>query len=249
MIGRGALISLGFVLLGATLAALVARVRARQQGLDVQHAIDGLFVVLLAGVLVSHVSGAPLFRWSEVVRDPVLLLPGSGAAWSLGAIVGAAGAGWLYFSRRAPGALWQHADNLVLALCLGWGVGRIGCFLHHDHLGQLTSFPLGVRVAGALRHDLGLYEAVLALGLFALLWTLQRRRRAPGVLVGVAALVYGAGRFGIELLRATDLELLGRRSDARYRGLTLVAHACVLLCACGLVLLRWQARSATAVRC
>ena len=231
-----------FLVAGVAVAAWVARRRAGRRGLSPRLAVDALFAVVATGLCASQIVGALVYRPDVLVADWTTLLPGSGVSSSLGAIAGAGLAVGLWLRPRAGRAFWPHVDNLVLALCLGWAIGRVGCAVCHDHLGRLTSFPLGVAVGGGRRHDLGLYEALASFALFAVLVRADRPCARPGRLAGLAALGYGALRFALEILRAEDLETLGRHSDARYLGLTLVQLVAPLLCAVGAVLLSWADR-------
>ncbi|HXJ18694.1 MAG TPA: prolipoprotein diacylglyceryl transferase family protein [Polyangia bacterium] len=231
--------SVVLTLAGVVAAAWVARAGARRRGLPARRTIDGLFLMIAVGLLIGHVADVVLYRGDALRADWRELLPWSGGVCTLGALAGAGlvGAGWF---RRAPGGWLANGDNLVTALSLGWGIGRIGCFIDHDHLGRLTDVPFAVAMPGGARHDLGLYEAALALLIFVVL----RRgegQRPPGRALALAALLFGLGRFAIEQVRADDLQLLGRRSDPRLFGLTLVQYAAVALIASGALLWRRQA--------
>ena len=222
-------VSLLFVVAGAAAAIVVARAGARRLGLPVRRSVDALGAMVAFGLLAGHVADVALYRPFELAAGGWRALA-SGGVCSLGAIAGAALVGWLTL-RHAPGGLASHADNLVTALSLGWAIGRLGCFIDHDHLGRLTRSPLGVLFPGGTRHDLGLYEAALALALFAIARVRLRRIPRPpaGQTAALTALLFALGRFGIECLRADDLASLGRHSDARLFGLTLVQYAAVAL--------------------
>jgi len=231
---------------GVAAAAAAARAGARRRGLSVRRTIDGLFLMVAVGLAVGHVADVVLYRAAALRADWRELLPGSGGVCTLGAVLGAGLAGAAWF-RRAPAGFCAHADNLVVALSLGWSIGRIGCFVDHDHLGRLTDAPFAVAMPGGARHDLGLYEALLAGAIFALLSFRDERRapRPPGWALAVAGLMFGVGRFALESVRADDLERLGRHSDPRFHGLTLVQYAAVALVA-GSALLWRRARTPAA---
>ncbi len=230
---------------GVAAAAAVARAGARRRGLPVRRTIDGLFLMIAVGLVVGHVADVVLYRAAALRADWRQLLPGSGGVCTLGAVLGAGVTAAACF-RRAPGGLLAHADNLVVALSLGWSIGRIGCFIDHDHLGRLTDAPFAVAMPGGARHDLGLHEALLAAGIFALLHERgDRRAPPPGRALALAGLMFGLGRFAIEHVRADDIERLGRHSDPRLAGLTLVQYAAVALVAGSAVL--WRRSLAPAV--
>jgi phosphatidylglycerol:prolipoprotein diacylglycerol transferase len=222
-------VSMLLVVAGAAAAIVAARLGARRFGLPVRRSVDAVGAMIAFGLLAGHVADVVVYRPSELVANGWrALAPASGGVCSLGAIAGATLVGWLSL-RRAPGSLASQADNLVTALSLGWAIGRVGCFIDHDHLGRLTRSPLGVSFPGGARHDLGLYEAALALALFAVARARLRRipRLAPGATAALIALLFAIGRFGIECLRADDLASLGRHSDARFLGLTLVQYSAI----------------------
>ncbi len=142
-------------------------------------------------------------------------------------------AGGAFFRlRRIPFA--RYGDALALSVAPGWAVARLGCFAVHDHPGVRTSFPLAVAFPDGPRHDLGLYDALLLAAITAVLYLLHRRGLLHGALLAVLALLYGAGRFLLDFLRARDLPY----SDARYLGLTPAQFFCLaLVCYGGGVLL------------
>jgi phosphatidylglycerol:prolipoprotein diacylglycerol transferase len=220
-------------LAGVVAAARMARAGARRRRLPVRRTIDGLFLMIAVGLLVGHLADVVLYRSAALRADWRELWPWSGGVCTLGAVLGAGAAAAVWF-RGAPGGWLVNGDNLVIALSLGWSVGRVGCFIDHDHLGRLTDAPFAVAMPGGARHDLGLYEAALALLIFVVLWRGDRRApRPPGRPLAIAALIFGIGRFAIEHVRGDDLERLGRRSDPRLLGFTLVQYAAVALIAGG----------------
>ena len=238
-------VSMVLTVAGVAAAIVAARTGARRLGLPVRRSVDALGAMVALGLFAGHVADVVVYRPSELVASGWrALAPASGGVCSLGAIAGAALVGWLSL-RRAPGGLASHADNLVTALSLGWAIGRVGCFIDHDHLGRLTRSPLGVSFPGGARHDLGLYEAALALALFAIARARLRRvpRPPPGDTAALTALLFAVGRFGIECLRADDLASLGRHSDARFLGLTLVQYAAIALATGAAMRLRAISRS------
>jgi len=107
---------------------------------------------------------------------------------------------------------------MAVGLWLGWGIGRVGCFLIHDHPGTLSHFMLAVKYPGGARFDLGLMESILGFllfGIFALLFSRLTKIRS-GLVVGWSVACYAVARFFLDFLRATDLP----GSDVRYGGLT-----------------------------
>ncbi len=145
---------------------------------------------------------------------------------SSGALVGGA-IGLLIVALRLGRDFGELADAVCEALPFGWAIGRLGCFLVHDHPGvRMEVFP-AVAYPGGARLDLGLAEAVLLLVLGVLALVARRRPRPPGRLALVVLGGYALGRFLLDFARidaegARELgsHLGGVTADPRHLGLT-----------------------------
>ena len=136
------------------------------------------------------------------------------------ATLGVALYAWLY--RRS---FLQLTDVLVQGLAVGWVFGRLGCTFAHDHIGIATEFVLGVNYPDETRHNLGLYEFLLTLGvLLPVLVLLHRRvRYRAGLFVVAVSLFYGPVRFVLDYLRVREAErMVGGFTAAQYLSLGLV---------------------------
>ncbi len=144
-----------------------------------------------------------------------------GGASSLGGFVGAGLALWIFAKKRkfTLKELLPYFDIGALGLWLGWGIGRIGCFLIHDHPGTLTSFVLGVKYSDGVRFDLGLLESILGFTLFIIFYLLFKK--LIKIHWGLTAILsfgsYAVVRFFLDFLRIPADSLGG---DARYAYLT-----------------------------
>jgi len=218
-----------FVALGILAAVVWTVKRGRQRGLAPGLILDAAFWVVIAGLL-----GARLFfliESPEALRDGFwasFRIQDGGMAATGGIIGGAIGA--ILFMRRHRLSLASLADAAAPPILLGEAIGRIGCFLIHDHPGRPTTSLWAVNIDGVPRHDLGLELSVAALAGSILLALYERRQtQNPQGTIAVGALLwYGATRFILDALRATDLPVV----DARYAGLTLAQIAGV----CGVIL-------------
>jgi prolipoprotein diacylglyceryltransferase len=152
---------------------------------------------------------------------------GAAALWAgglglLGAVIGGGLGLWLYLrSQKLPLALWFGLA--VLGLAFGQTIGYLG---NHDLYGPPSQVGLGVFVseinrvppytdlalypADVLFHPLWLYESLLSLLVFLVLWGHSRRLdgQAFWALPRYYLLLYGAGRFGLEFLRANPAPAL-----------------------------------------
>lgn len=213
--------------LGIAAGTEFARARAIRKGLSVKVTVDCTLFMVLMGFLFAHFVHILAYNYHLFEEDWRRILPWYGGYSSIGGFLGAAIAIPLFLKgiKRVP--FWPYLDNLCIGFMLGWGLGRAGCFTAHDHIGKLTDFFLAVdfpeRYGGA-RHDLGLYESLLAFTLFVTFVILDKRKIQDkpwffdGFFSAVTLLVYGPMRVLFDSLRATDLEEFGRRSDMRYFG-------------------------------
>jgi phosphatidylglycerol:prolipoprotein diacylglycerol transferase len=211
--------------LGILAAVKLAAKGAGELGKDPQVILDFAVAGVLAGVVVGHLVHV-FFYHPEELRDPWRVLKIWEGLSSMGGLLGGVVAAAVFFRMRRI-RFHDYADAFALGTAPGWGIARVGCFTVHDHPGRHTDFFLAVRFPDGVRHDLGLYEAILLLALGALLWALHRRGALRGRLLGLLALAYGVGRFFLDFLRAEDVVY----ADARYRGLTPAQYAALALLA------------------
>lgn len=117
------------------------------------------------------------------------------------------------FCRRKGHAFYTIADLATPAVPVGLGLGRLGNFINGELYGRVTDVPWCMvfdRTGGGplCRHPSQLYEALLeGVLLFALVWALGRRPRAPGTLFWTFVAGYGACRAFVELFREPDAHL------------------------------------------
>lgn len=203
----GLMVALGF-LFGAMASARVARSR----GLDPQHVYQVATWILIASMI-----GGRLFH--VFFYDPAFYLASPGqilAFWNggmsiYGGFAGAIIAAAVYFKRHKLD--WHtYAAVTIFGLPIGIAIGRIGCFLIHDHPGTATHFWLGVQHPdGIVRHDLGLYESLNMFLLALVFAVLAKRKVKQDTYLIIFCWWYGLTRFLLDFLRTVD---------ARYFSLT-----------------------------
>lgn len=217
--------------LGILAAVKLAAKGAGETGRDPQVILDFAVAGVLTGVVVGHLVHV-FFYHPEELRDPWRVVKFWEGLSSMGGLLGGVIAAVVFFRMRRI-AFHDYADAFALGTAPGWGVARVGCFTVHDHPGKFTDFFLGVYfppggIAGVppgVRHDLGLYEAILLFAIGGVLWLLHRRDVLRGRLLGLLALVYGVGRFLLDFLRAEDVGY----ADRRYLGLTPAQYVALAL--------------------
>jgi phosphatidylglycerol---prolipoprotein diacylglyceryl transferase len=229
-IGSFSISPFGVMLVFAFLASYL-QLRWGMKRLGIGDEEDASALVFAAGV--GGILGAKVY-YAILNMDWRLLFDRSGLVWYGGFILGAIGVLWMMRHRHLPG--WPMADVAAPALALGYGIGRIGCFLVGDDYGRPTDLPWGVAfpvglpetTAGNLRqmfhvqvpasvpddtlmrvHPTQLYETIMAVAIWAFaVWLFKRNHRPGTVALAVLALL-AVERFLIEFLRAKDDRFFG----------------------------------------
>ena len=232
--GYGVMMMVGF-LIGGWLITL----ELRRRGLNEEYAADITVAAVVGGIV-----GAKL--WYVAMNGGSVFTRG-GLVWYgglVGGFIAVALNGWRL---RVPLRWTFHLT--APALAAAYALGRIGCFAVNDDYGRPTGLPWGVRFPQGLPpstvesmtalfgtpvpagvdastvlavHPTQLYEAVLMLAAFALLWRWRLLERPVGWLFGPYLLLAGTERFLIEILRAKDDRLFGPLTVAQVASLVLI---------------------------
>lgn len=189
--------------------------RARQAGLDERRMENASLWAIVVGLLVSHMVEILLYQPHRLEEEGVLVLL---KFWtglsSFGGFAGGAAALWVFHAVHRE-RWWREADIYFEGLIVAWIFGRFGCTVALDHPGPKTEFFLAFGASDGLRHNMGFYELLLTLLVLVPVNLVLRRRRSPaGSQVAWNCLLYGAGRFGLDFGRATDV----LHPDPRYAG-------------------------------
>jgi phosphatidylglycerol:prolipoprotein diacylglycerol transferase len=208
----GLMVALGFLI--GTQASIWMY---KKRGLDPKVAWDLLFWVVLGSMVFARLFHVFFYKPEFYLANPLEIVAiWHGGLSMIGGLIGAVIAG-LWYIRKKKLDVWKYADASVFGLPIGYAIGRIGCFLIHDHPGTATDFFLGVKYPdGVVRHDLGLYHAIDGAVLFIVFLLLAKRKAKTGTYVVTFLIWYGVTRFLLDFLRATD----GAIVDTRYFGLT-----------------------------
>lgn len=255
LLGEVTITSFGVMMVIAFLAATaVMRHRLDELGRDKRLADDVMVASLVGGLLGAKLYYVVLY-WQISPAGPwSLLFSRGGLVWYGGLVGGAAAVLWMVW-RREGTSIPFAADLTAPALALGYGIGRIGCFLVGDDYGRPTDSWIGIAfpngepptTAGNLRDRFGvdvpagvpdsqilevyptqLFEVAAALLIFALLWRLRDHGRRAGWLFSVWLVAAGLERLFIEAFRAKDDRLLGPLTLAQLISLLLVALGALL---------------------
>lgn len=250
-VGHFALRWYGLIVATAIVAGVwVALREARRKSLRDYQFADAIPWVIGGGLI-----GARLFHvidhWpDEYAVNPVRALyiwEGGLAIW--GGVIGGLAALGLFAWRRGL-SLAVLLDTAVPGLVLGQAIGRIACVITGDAVGKPTTGPFGLAYSnpGAMAPQLGvyytptpIYEILMNLTIFAILWRLRKRPLPGGALFLVYLVLYSAGRFVITFWSAYKMIALGF-NQAQWISLAGLAVGLPVLMA-----LLWRARSARAV--
>ncbi len=145
----------------------------------------------------------------------------------------------IYVLRRRGGSFPMFADAAAIALPAAQGIGRWGNYFNQELFGTPTDLPWGLEIAPRFRpaeyaefatfHPTFLYESIWNVGVIILLLNIEKRFTLKrGSLLFVYFVVYGIGRFLMELLRTdTSFRLLGISRNGWVALLLAVASAVV----------------------
>ena len=201
--------------LACVAAAFVLDRGFRRAGLQAD-AVGMVAVAAIAGILGAklwHVVDSPIeFRmqgWS-------VLWDTAGFAWFGGLVFGIS-ALIIQGLRAKIGGL-RTLDLAAPAAAIGYGIGRIGCFLSGDGCyGIPTNLPWGMSFPHGIEptppfvrvHPTPLYELGAGLLIGAWLWWLGGKQRGTGAIVGEYLVLSGVARFLVEFVRRNPKVLWG----------------------------------------
>lgn len=195
----------------------------------------------ILGAVVGGIVGAKL--WYVALYGAQALFSREGLVFYGGFLGGAIGVLLVIWVKRIPVRWGMHLG--APALAAAYAIGRVGCFVVGDDYGRPTSLPWAVAFpngappthAGIMANQFGthfpagtdpttlvavhptqLYEIMIMLVVFAILWRWRRKAGGTGWLFGAYLVFAGAERFVIEILRAKDDRFLGPFTLAQATG-------------------------------
>ena len=217
----GLMMALGFLA-----ADYVIRLECIRRGLDPEYSSSIVIAAAVAGLIGSRVY-AILDDLPTYLADPKsMIFSGSGFVFYGGMIGGLLGA--YLVSRWYRIGLGATMDMCGPALAIGQAIGRLGCQLSgdgdwglpsnvpwamaypraivgwnsdtvlklDDHYRLVSGYFPGVRV-----HPAPIYETILYVGVFIILWSMRKTSSPPGRIMYWYLLLGGAARFLVEFWR------------------------------------------------
>jgi phosphatidylglycerol:prolipoprotein diacylglycerol transferase len=225
-IGPLTIYSLGvFWALGALAAAWIIHLELRRY-----HYNPDLAGTMVVAAAIGGLIGARLLfiieDWEGFTTAPFdFLFSGAGFSWHGGLLLGTLAVTWVV---RRHGIPWLNAaDVSAPALALGYGIGRIGCFLAGDATwGKVTDVPWAMAFPNAIAgwihpltgvpyppgvevHPTQLYELIQSLIVFGILWPIRKNAYRPGTIFWFYLILAGFMRFLVEFWRVNPVVALG----------------------------------------
>lgn len=244
----GLMLGIGF-LLGSYILSLELKRRGQDAGMAGTITIIAM-VFGISGAKILYL----IENWSAFTSDPfgMAFSPG-GLTWYGGFVLGLAAVSLYVRARKVPFlVLW---DCLAPALMLAYGVARLGCHLSGDgDYGFPTDLPWGTNYENGTYppsrafaifpeitaqypggvvpdstpcHPTPVYEMLLGILGFTVLWSIRRRPWPAGALFAVYLILASAFRFSVEFLRLNPRLLFGL-SEAQLFALLLMITGAVL---------------------
>jgi phosphatidylglycerol---prolipoprotein diacylglyceryl transferase len=186
------------IAIGIVVGVLVAGRAAEERGFDADRlwAIAG--IVAVAGL----VGGKALYVLeSGLAGEPGSWLSTRGFTFN-GGVIGATIAIAVYLMRT--GTSLRYLDVVAAGFPLGVAVGRIGDVINGEHYGPASTWLLAVRnthpdaevpSAALAYHSGGLYDVLIGLAIFAVVWPARHRFRRPLSAVWTVLALFALGRF------------------------------------------------------
>ena len=189
--------------------------------------------------IIFGIVGAKLFHlfenWKEFLNNPVEMAFSPGGLTFYGGLIFAILGIWIYMKRKGIPFL-VVADIAAPSLALAYGIGRIGCHLAGDgDYGNPTDLPWGTNyengtvppshmfrgseIASAYPngivpdntplHPTPIYEFLVAVIIFSILWKLRKKEWSDGKLFMFYLVFAGTSRLLVEFIRLNPRLFLG----------------------------------------
>jgi phosphatidylglycerol---prolipoprotein diacylglyceryl transferase len=221
---------------GLLAAAYVLQADFRRRGIGA----DAFLIIGIAGL--AGIVGARLYHAlespGEFFADPKsFIFTRFGFAWFGGFLGGFAAL--LVLGRREKIPTLTFLDACSPAACVGYAIGRIGCFLSGDgdygvptNLPWGMSFPNGVVPTTERVHPTPLYEFLAWMLIAYVLWRLgarlMRHEKPDGKIFCAYLILTGAARFLVEIIRLNPRSFLGM-SNAQTASVASILLGVILL--------------------
>jgi phosphatidylglycerol---prolipoprotein diacylglyceryl transferase len=178
-----------------------------------RHADDMIFYAMLGIILGGRLGYVLFYNLEAYLKEPAAIVRLWDGGMSLhGGVLGVLVA-ILYVTRKEKLSFLRFCDYIACTIPFGLFLGRLANFVNGELWGRVTTVPWAIifpRGGPDPRHPSQLYEAGLeGIVMMAILgWLFWRTdaRYKPGLLVGMASIIYGVSRFIVEYFREPDVQ-------------------------------------------
>ncbi len=207
--GYGLMLALGF------LAAMYMAQRDAKKFNMPEEKLASVFPwIIVAGAFGARFFHAiverPLYFWEHPIE---IFYFWDGGVTFYGGLIGGVLVIWL-FSRKNKIPFVQVGDFLIVYVALGQVFGRLGCFLAGCCHGVPTDEPWGITITnpesitrplGIPLHPTQLYQALVNLITFIILYKVSRHKKFNGQMLLIYGLTYPLGRAIVEIFRGDSI--------------------------------------------
>lgn len=218
-----------FVALGMLLTFLIVWKRGEKLKMDTEEILDLCIWMIVGGIITARFFHIFFYNFSYYMTNPLDMVKiWQGGMSSFGGLAGAVMTFFVFVKKKkiALEKLPAIKDLIAFGTLYGFILGRVGCVAIHDHLGRLSNiYFLTVQSTSGARLDMAWLEILLLLPLAIVFFVQRNKKMIDGWYLNIFMIYYGALRFGLDFLRATDIA----SPDARYMGLTPAQYFGILL--------------------
>lgn len=207
----------GFLFMGSFIVGFILMRRMYIAAGRTMEELDKLLLyVLIATVIGARLGHVIFYDLGYYLRNPAQIIAiWRGGLASHGAAIGIILAMYLYVQKvRKMSFLWL-ADRVVIVVAIAGAMIRTGNFMNSEIIGKPTDLPWAVvfqKVDMIPRHPTMLYEALLCIVVFALLWLIYKRyeKQPPeGSIFGLFLILLFGGRFFLEFTKVNQADFAG----------------------------------------
>ena len=217
----------------------VAGKEAERKGFDKKIIQDFSLYAIIGAIIGARFYYVVFGDWSRFLENPLSLF----AIWQGGlAIHGGILGGLLvgvFYTRKHHISFLKLADTFAPSLILGQAIGRIGCLFNGDAHGYPTDLPWGIVYSpespagqmfpGQAIHPAQLYEMILNLIIFGILWKVRKKMKIDGHLFLLYVMLYSIIRIFVEHFRADKLTYFSQISAAQSIGVIGIVLSLILM--------------------
>lgn len=226
----------------------------KRRGFNPQDASTVILWVAIGGLAGARIYNI-IDNWSDYMADPkAMIFSGAGFVF-FGGLLGGVLTSWV-MARRLRIPWLTLADMAAAPLILGHAIGRIGCFLSGDgDWGAVSNLPWAMSYPNAIAgwnnrtvfalgphnqlvpiepwnpavrvHPAPLYETIMYVGVFFVLWSLRKKIHIEGRLFFLYLIMAGACRFLVEFIRVNPRVFMGL-TEAQLISLGMIAVGTIL---------------------